>query len=132
MADSVAVSVERDCGCDEPSPPAPKAPVGWRAWCSDWDPETGGPVYDSSTCTWDDVPMVGVLYKIIYYSDGTRQAQTAEYYYEEETPRGLVQGTAASLDEIAELHPDAVVRRGLWVPDEYWYQVRAAALASTW
>lgn len=87
----------------------------------------------SSKDAWADVPDDGVLYKMIYYSDGTRQAQSGmDYYFEEETELGVTRGTGTDFDDIRTRYPKALVKRGQWVPDELWFRVRREALDSRW
>jgi hypothetical protein len=105
-----------------------KEVLGWRCWYDD------GKVYDSVKYDWKDLPDDGVLVKIIYYQDGTKQIQQGmDYYYEAPHCCGeVIRGTAMPRDDVFGRYDGAVVKRGRWTPDEFYQQVVDMALASQW
>lgn len=106
-----------------------KQTAGWRVWYDD------GSVHDSRTLRWEDLPEDGLLVKMLYYTDGTRQIQHGmDWYYEAPHPQGVIRGTAMERDlpELPERYPGAILKRGRWAPEELYYRVLEAAMASTW
>lgn len=104
-----------------------KAVVGWRVWCDD------DRVFASQQHTWAQVPDDGVLVRMIYYRDGTKQIQQGQdYFYEAPHQSGEpIYGTGRTEDAIAQRYPGAVIKRGRWAPDAYYRRIVAAAMAST-
>lgn len=102
--------------------------VGWRAWYDD------GKVYDSESQAWSTLPDDGLLVKVIYYDDGTKQIQTGDWYFEAPHPYGVVRRTCSDGEkaEMEERYPQAVFVRGYWTVDEWFYQVRDLAMVTTW
>ncbi len=99
--------------------------LGQRIWYSD------GTV---TTDKWEDIPDDGILIKMLYYSDDTKQIQHGmDFYYESPHHSGeLIRGTGMAKDEIAQRYPDAIIKRGQWAPDEYYKKILEEAMASTW
>lgn len=103
--------------------------VGWRAWY------TEGRVYDSSSSRWEDMPHVGVVAIVVYHRTRPyrRIMVGGSLYWIKDTPKGV----AYCMDD----HRDALiapedwerhhVKRGLWVTDEEYADVRVAVDAAT-
>jgi hypothetical protein len=98
--------------------------LGQRVWFLD------GSVYVNE---WDKMPDDGVLIRMIYYLDGTKQIQQGlDYYYEAPHFSGVIRGAGMDKDEIVKRYQSAVIKRGIWAPDEYYSKIVQEAMASTW
>lgn len=94
-------------------------PIGWRVWFE------AGKVFDSKTSSWKDLPDDGVIIVVVYHQkrlrsgDGhyrTRYANQDYYWTMPNAPDEIF----CSNENPLERYPDAVVKRGKWVPyDEY-------------
>lgn len=102
--------------------------LGWRCWYED------DAIYTSAERTWESLPDDGIVVKIIYYSNGGRQAQQADWYYEAPHEHGTVRGTCTDgkREETEKRYPGAIFKRGKWVPDEYFREVCDVAVVSEW
>jgi hypothetical protein len=84
-------------------------------------------------CRWEDLPDDGLLCKMIYYKDGTKQVQHGlDFYYEAPHHAGIIQGAGMCRDEIEDRYPGAVIKRGRWAPDNYYRVVMQIAHNSRW
>lgn len=98
--------------------------LGQRVWYSD------GLV---TTDPWEDIPEDGVLVRILYYEQGKQIQQGMDYYYEAKHYSGeIIRGTGMQLDDIENRYIDAVIKRGIWSPDEYYKGIVAEAMESTY
>lgn len=102
--------------------------AGWRAWYDD------GLVYDSNRHKWEDLPNEGLLVKMIYYDDGTKQIQTADWYIEAPHPKGIIRRTCRDEQEteMRKKYPAGVFKKGDWTVDEWQSEVVDLAMATTW
>lgn len=77
------------------------------------------------------MPVDGVLVRMLYYSDGTKQIQQGlDYYYEANHPGGMIRGAGMDKDKIPERYPNAIIKTGMWVNDEYYLNVVKEAMES--
>lgn len=99
--------------------------VGQRVWFSN------GSV---SSLPWDELPDDGILIRMLYYSDNTKQIQHGmDFYYESPHHSGEpIRGSGMTKDEIAKRYYGAIIKRGIWAPDEYYKTILEEAMASTW
>ncbi len=98
--------------------------LGQRVWFAD------GTI---STAEWDEMPEDGVVIRILYFADGTKQIQHGvDYYYESESEHGTIQGAGMDKDQIPERYLNAIIKRGKWINDEYYQEILEEAMASTW
>lgn len=105
----------------------PRTTLGWRCWYDD------DSVYDSRTTAWADLPDDGLLVKMIYYSDGTRQVQQNSFYFEAEHHSGEpIRGTFEFEADVRTRYRNPVIKKGRWAPDDYYRKVVTAAMASKW
>ena len=104
-----------------------RAYIRWRVWYDD------GAIYASDEHSWADLPDDGVLVRIIYYADGTKQIQQGtDYYYEAPHFSGEpVLGAGMDKDEIEKRYPGAIIKRGRWCPDEFYKKIVAEAFKSS-
>jgi adenylate kinase family enzyme len=99
-----------------------------------WD----GTVYSSRECfSFSDIPdnpQNGVLVRMLYYSDGTRQVQQGvEFFYESEHPSGEpVRGTAEFESDIRTRYRNPIIRQGQWAPDEFYDRIVKEAMETCW
>lgn len=103
-----------------------KSPPKWRVWYDD------GTVYDSCRRDWAGLPDDGLLVKMLYYDDGTRQIQQgADYYFVAPHAEGDIHGaSSAPLEVIRRRYPGAIVKRGRWAPDGYYRRICEEAHSS--
>lgn len=101
--------------------------LGWRVWYDD------GEVFKSDTYGWADLADDGILVRMIYYGDGTKQIQHGmDYYYEAPHEEGTIRGTGNDLDDILIRYPDAIIKRGRWTPDEYYRETVEESMKMVW
>jgi hypothetical protein len=101
--------------------------AGWRIWFDD------GRVYQSSTDKWEELPDDGVLVRMLYFTDGTKQIQCGnDFYYEAPHPQGTIYGAANEAFWDPKRYPGAIVKRGRWAPDAYFKRIHDAAFDSVW
>lgn len=100
--------------------------IAWRVWFDD------GSEYNSRDHVWADCPDDGVLVRMLYYRDGSRQIQNGlDYYYQAPHFSGeSIYGAGGSKDNIEKRYPDAVIKRGRWAPDDYYREIVDKAFAS--
>ena len=103
--------------------------IGWRVWYDT------GEIYDSASFKWSGLPDDGVLIKMIYYSDNTRQIQQgADYFFIAEHHSGeeIHANSTKSISEIEARYQNPVIKKGRWTPDEYYQKIVAEAMSSEW
>jgi hypothetical protein len=104
--------------------------LGWRCWFDD------GEIVEGST--FDDWITLAarrpthLLIKIIYYDNGGKQIQTADWYYEVLHAKGSIRATCndANKEKIERAAEDAVFIEGFWTVDDWFYEVRDQAMSS--
>ena len=86
--------------------------VGWRAWY------TGGRVYDSASCSWEDLPELGVLVILLYCRERHRSRRLSgrSLYWREPTEDGFIYGHDDAADAIL---PEGAERKGWLKRGEY-------------
>ena len=101
-----------------------KKHIGQRVWFDDQKMRTGDFV---------DMPSGGLLIRIIYYSDNTKQIQMGtDYYYEVDTPLGVLRKNDNDKEAFLAIYPNAIVIEGEWVADDYYFAIVEEAMASKW
>ena len=106
-----------------------KTTVGWQVWYDD------GSIYDSDNSDWSDLPDDGVLVKMIYYSDGTRQIQQgADYFFIAQHHSGeeIHANSTKTIPEIKDRYQNPIIKKGRWAPDEYYQKIVDEAMSSKW
>lgn len=108
--------------------------VGWRCWFEDETTPGKLRVYDSQTSNWSDLPKTGLLVKMIYYDNGGKQIQTADWYIETPHPKGIIRRTCSDNqeNEMRKKYPQGVFIKGDWTVDEWHNEIVNLAMASTW
>lgn len=106
----------------------PSETLGWRVWYDD------GGIYTSADHDWADIPEDGLLVKMIYYADGTRQVQQgADWYFEAPHHSGeTTRGFGNDEKKIRKRYKGAVLKMGKWVPDRYYRRIVNEAMTSKW
>ena len=102
--------------------------IGWRVWYDD------GKIYVSKTHRWTDVPWDGLMVKIIYYANGTKQIQHGmDWYGVAEHAEGEIHfSTMDSPETVKKRYKNPIMKQGRWGPDDYYKRIVAEAHASKW
>lgn len=97
--------------------------IGHRVWYSD------GAVL---TDPWEELPDDGILIKMLYFKDGTKEIQHGlDFYYEAPHPSGgIIRGAGMKEDQIVDRYPGAIIKRGIWSPNEFYHKAVEEAMAS--
>ena len=105
-----------------------KGLLGQRVWFSD------GTISTNPPDLWSDMPEDGVLVRMLYYADGTRQIQHGlDHYYESLHHSGeTIRGAGMDKDKIAERYPGAIIKQGAWSPDQYYRTILEEAMSLKW
>ena len=106
---------------------APNAVAGWRAFYPD-------EVYASTGTEWRDLPDEGVQVIVLFYeehaAEGVRYRKLLDgddfYYHILDTD---VFGSEMDPDEIPD---EAIVKEGLEIPDNEFFNIKQEAVDSTW
>jgi hypothetical protein len=97
--------------------------IGWRIWYDD------GLTYNSREHAWKDVPDDGVLCRMLYFKDGSRQIQqNYDFYFEAPHSSGIIYGAGDHKDDIPKRYPDAEIKRGRWAPLGFYYTIVRQAM----
>lgn len=90
--------------------------IAWRAW---YDVADATAHYDSEHHTLEDLPDDGFQAMRLWYKDGTgRFISGNDYYFFYERPDGIVFAqTNETPEQILARYPQAVIKRGRYVPD---------------
>lgn len=105
--------------------------IGQRLWFLDGSVHTCPPKKFSSL----SMPEDGLLVRMKYFEDDTKEIQQNDWYYEAPHHSGeSIRGSCSDKDyeENLERYPTAVWIRGQWGPDDYYRKVVDEAMASTW
>ena len=97
--------------------------LGQRVWFTD------GLV---TTDPWEEMPDDGVLIRMLYYESGKQIQHGLDFYYEAAHHSGVIRGAGMEKDKIEKRYPDAVIKRGIWAPDEYYQAILEEAMNSIW
>ena len=103
--------------------------VGWRVWYDD------GAICDSNSFAWVDLPDDGVLVKMVYYDNGTKQIQQgADYFFIATHHSGeeIHANSTKTISEIEARYESPIIKKGRWAPDGYYQKIVAAAMSSEW
>jgi hypothetical protein len=111
--------------------------LGWAAWV---DTETGTEIYSSA-----DLPDDGIIYLMLYKDEGDGQEENVNRYIYKESLDGvdhyfkaphhsgipIYASNNEPVEAIMERYPGAVIKKGKWVPHEYFERIRLDAVATS-
>lgn len=116
--------------------------LGWAAWV---DTEDGLKTFDSKEHSWDDIPDDGVVFIMLYKQEGDGQYEGlsrvthretmvgVDHYFMAKHREGDIYGSNNdSMEEIKRRYRGAKIKRGKWVPYEFFEEVRKEAIKYVW
>lgn len=117
--------------------------LGWAAWV---DTETGTEIYSSKEIDWADLPDDGIIYIMLYKDEGSGLEENLNQYTHTESQAGYnhyfnaphhsglpIYGSNNDPEEvILERYPGASIKKGKWVPHEYYERIATNAILYNW
>lgn len=99
--------------------------VGWMVWM---DTQA---IYDSRIHKWEDVPDDGIGIMVTYKEGGYREIfQGHDHYFH--APGGVIGLNDDTVEEIKARYPGAIVKKGIWLESEAFYNLQQTVLAYKW
>ena len=116
--------------------------LGWAAWV---DTPERVEIYSSKETDWSALPDDGIIFIMLYKDEGDGQESNISYpayreslagndfYWKAPHHAGTIYGSGNDpLAEIKRRYPGASIKRGKWVPHQFFEKIRREAIKYLW